>query len=396
LIPEYILQNKLFFQVNKDKLNILNNYDFRLSKYEKDRIIIEENTISSELYLIIKGTVSIQKMLPNGEFLEIAKRKENDYVGEMGLIDGTLRSARVICVEDSEIVPISKEDFFSILDNIPEIKATISKEISSNLRQMHEKTMNEYDRNLQLLELNKKISNQNKELQELNLLKNNLIQMITHDLKIPLTIISGYTSLLSERLTKKPESDMINSIEIAIKQMFDMIEMLLESTRLENKELKLNIKNQNIVPYLKEIIEQFQFLAKAKDQKINLKVTDQTLYALIDSDKFKRIIGNLISNAIKYSPYYSEIFINVEKEIFNNKKYVKISVIDNGPGITEDEQKKLFRKFEKLSNKPTAGEFSSGLGLFIVKQLVELHGGFYGVKSNQNEGSCFYVQFQSE
>jgi signal transduction histidine kinase len=103
----------------------------------------------------------------------------------------------------------------------------------------------------------------------------------------------------------------------------------------------------------------------------------------------------LISNAIKYSPYYSDIYINVENLSIEDKKYVQISVIDNGPGIAEDEQKKLFRKFEKLSNKPTAGEFSSGLGLFIVKQLVELHGGFYGVKSNQNEGSCFYVQFPS-
>lgn len=392
---EHIVKNKLFNLIDKEKLNILESYNFTFLNYEKGRIIIEENAVPSELYLIIKGSVSILKKLPNGEYIEIAQRNENDYVGEMGLIDGSLRSARVVCKEDCDLVAIGKEDFYSILDNFPEIKATISKEISSNLRNLHEKTMNEYERNFQLLELNKKISDQNKELQELNLLKNNLIQMITHDLKMPLTIISGYTSLLSERLLKKPESDMIYSIEIAIKQMFDMIEMLLESTKLENNELKLSIQNLNIIPYIKEVIEQFQFLAQAKDQKLNLKINDNDCICSIDSEKFKRIIGNLLSNAIKYSPYYSTINIIVEKILINNKNYIKVSVIDNGPGINEDEQKRLFRKFEKLSNKPTAGEFSSGLGLYIVKQLVELHNGFYGVNSNKDGGSCFFVEFPS-
>lgn len=393
MIPEYILKNKLFKLVPEKKLEQLYSYNFIIQDYPKEKIIIEENSIPIELYLIIKGTVSIQKMLPNGEYIEIAQREENDYVGEMGLIDGSLRSARVVANQDCKVAAITKEDFFSILNSFPEIETTISKEISSNLRQLHEKTMNEYDRNLQLLELNKKISNQNKELQELNLLKNNLIQMITHDLKMPLTIISGYTSLLSERMIKKPESDMIHSIEIAIKQMFDMIEMLLEATKLENKELSLNIKKQDAIPFLKEVIEQFSFLAKAKDQRINLKINCNDSIALIDSDKFKRIIGNLLSNAIKYSPYYSDIHIEVINEIIDDKHYLKIIVVDQGPGINEDEQKKLFRKFEKLSNKPTAGEFSSGLGLFIVKNLVNLHDGYYGVKSFQNEGSSFYVLF---
>ena len=177
--------------------------------------------------------------------------------------------------------------------------------------------------------------------------------------------------------------------------MFDMIEMLLEATKLENKELRLSIERHDILPYIKSVVDQFDLLAKAKDQKIETRILTKNLIAMIDPDKFKRILGNLISNAIKYSPYYSSIEILIEEENSENKKYIKISVIDNGPGISEDEQKKLFRKFEKLSNKPTAGEFSSGLGLFIVKQLVELHNGLYGVKSSQSEGSCFYVQFPS-
>lgn len=391
MIPQYLTKNKLFSTVPECRINLLENYDFNIVSYSKGKIIIEENTVSSELFLIIKGSVSIQKMLPNGNYVEIAERKENEYVGEMGLIDGALRSARVVCKEDCEFIIIDRDRFFSILNDFPEIKSTISKEISSNLRQLHERTMNEYERNLQLLELNKKISIQNKELQELNLLKNNLIQMITHDLKMPLTIISGYTSLLSERIFKKPEIDMLHSIEIAVKQMFDMIEMLLEATKIENNELKLNIKEVDVIPIIKDVIEQFEFLAKTKDQKINLNIKSKNTKALVDSEKFKRIIGNLLSNAIKYSPYYTDIIVELKNESIDDKNYIRISVIDNGPGISEDEQKKLFRKFEKLSTKPTAGEISSGLGLYIVKQLVNLHNGICGVKSVQNEGSCFYV-----
>ncbi|MFN3412333.1 MAG: cyclic nucleotide-binding domain-containing protein, partial [Exilispira sp.] len=334
MIPDYIKNNKLFFLIDKNKLDILESFNFKVIKYPKDKILIEENSIPSELYLIIKGSVSIQKMIPNGNYIEIAQKNENDYVGEMGLIDGSLRSARVVCQSDSEFMVISKEDFFSILDIFPEIESTISKEILNNLRQIQQKTMNEYERNLQLLELNKKISRQNKELQELNLLKNNLIQMVTHDLKLPLTIISGYTSLLSERLNKKPETDMIHSIEISIKQMYEMIEMLLEATKLENNELKLNIKKQSVIHLLKEVIEQFEFLAKSKEQRINLELGKKDYIAQIDSDKFKRIIGNLLSNAIKYSPYYTDIFIKVENQSINSIDYIKISVIDNGPGIS--------------------------------------------------------------
>ncbi len=393
---DIIKKNKLFNNISVDKLEFLNSYNITIRNYPKNSILIEENTISNELYLIIEGSVSIQKMASNGEYFEIAKRSENEYVGEMGLIDGSLRSARVICKQDCKIAIIPKDIFFSIIDILPEIENSISKEISTNLRQLHEKTLNEYEKNIKLLELNKKISTQNKELENLNILKNNLIQMITHDLKMPLTIISGYATLLSERLTTKPESEIIKSIEIAIKQMFDMIEMLLEVTKIENKEMILFIKKHNILPLINNIIEQFELLSRSKNQKIELKVNTNNKYALIDPDKFKRIIGNLLSNAIKYSPHYSIIEILIEDQIVKDKKYIKVSIIDNGPGIDEDEQKKLFRKFEKLSSKPTGNEVSTGLGLFIVKQLVELHNGLYGVKSTKNEGSCFYVSFPSE
>ncbi|MBP8991938.1 MAG: cyclic nucleotide-binding domain-containing protein [Spirochaetes bacterium] len=388
-----IKRNNLFSSIPESQLDLLDEYKFDIIHFKKDDILIEEDSISNGIFLILDGTVIIQKKLNDSEYLDIAKKTFPEYVGEMGLIDGSERSARVSCYSDCDIAFLSKENFFSIIDKFPQVKNTIAKNISSNLRELHQKTLNEYDRNMQLLDLNQKILSQNRELEELNQLKNNLIQMITHDLKHPLTIISGYAQLLEQKIKDQKESEMVFSIEVAVKQMLDMINLLLEATRIENREITFQPEKCNIVPFILEEISQFSLLAKAKNQEIKYTETFEKSFAYIDPEKFKRVIGNLLSNAIKYSPFNSKIYVFLEDVTMNNIDYVKIIIQDYGIGIPLEEQPKLFRKFEKLSTKPTGQESSTGLGLYIVKKFMEMHNGFYGVESEFKKGSKFYVLF---
>ena len=107
----------------------------------------------------------------------------------------------------------------------------------------------------------------------------------------------------------------------------------------------------------------------------------------VDKFWFREAIDNLISNAIKYSPKKSEIKVRLE----SNYNDIKLSITDNGPGFTDDDKSKLFAKFQRLSAKPTAGESSTGLGLFIVKQIIDKHKFSIELDSKQNEGSSFQI-----
>jgi signal transduction histidine kinase len=120
---------------------------------------------------------------------------------------------------------------------------------------------------------------------------------------------------------------------------------------------------------------------------------------LIDTDKMREVIDNLISNAIKYSPEGKTITVRVQHskdDDAEDTSSVLVSVRDEGQGLTEDDMKKLFGKFQRLSARPTAGESSTGLGLSIVKQLVELHGGKVWAESEgKNKGSIFRIKLPS-
>ena len=142
--------------------------------------------------------------------------------------------------------------------------------------------------------------------------------------------------------------------------------------------------------FLKIIVDTNLSLAEKKGQKLKLKERElePDCSLLVDLKKFRSVVENLLSNAIKYSPKESKIKITVEQE----SKFVVIKVEDEGPGLSEEDQKKLFRKFQKLSSQSTGGESSSGLGLYIVKQIVELHGGVLQVESQLNKGSVFSVR----
>jgi signal transduction histidine kinase len=120
---------------------------------------------------------------------------------------------------------------------------------------------------------------------------------------------------------------------------------------------------------------------------------------LVDTDRMREVIDNLISNAIKYSPEGKTIAVRVQHSKDDNDggaPSVLVSVRDEGQGLTEEDMKKLFGKFQRLSAQPTAGESSTGLGLAIVKQLVELHGGKVWAESEgKNKGSIFCVKLPS-
>jgi signal transduction histidine kinase len=157
---------------------------------------------------------------------------------------------------------------------------------------------------------------------------------------------------------------------------------------IESGKLKLEKKKTNLAEFIKRCINLNSFYAEKKNIKLIFEFEENIPDIDIDPSKMEQLLNNLISNAIKFSHNNKRIRINLKKEA---DKEVLISVKDEGQGIPEKEKEKLFKPFEKLSVRGTAGESSTGLGLAITRKIAEGHGGKIRAESTVGKGSTFYV-----
>ena len=222
---------------------------------------------------------------------------------------------------------------------------------------------------------------------------NRLLNIFAHDLKNPLATINMASEIIHKR--KADPTTVLNMsqhISKSGKHALHIVEELLESAQTNSTEIQLQWSTFKIGKLLHEVVESNRVQARKKKQKIQIAVnTDSTIEA--DKGKVEEVFDNLINNAVKYSPEGKSIKVSLEKHA---SSYV-LKVQDNGPGFTETEKKKLFKRFSKLSTQPTGDEISTGLGLFIVKNLVQAHNGNIRAESKgKNKGACFIVELPAE
>ncbi|MBX7044280.1 MAG: tetratricopeptide repeat-containing sensor histidine kinase [Ignavibacteria bacterium] len=223
--------------------------------------------------------------------------------------------------------------------------------------------------------------------------KNDFLGVVAHDLKNPLTNIILISSKLKKNAAKITSEKKINSLEkicLSSERMLDIIENLLDINKIESGDVVLNPAEIFLDKLLKEIISEFDTFAQQKNIQIKLNYDLSGKYFKADEMVVKEILINLISNALKYSHKDSEVLINV---FAGYEQKINIEICDNGLGIKDEEKPKVFQKFAKISNKPTAGENSTGLGLSIVKKLTELSGGNIMFDSVYGKGSKFTLMF---
>jgi adenylate cyclase len=242
------------------------------------------------------------------------------------------------------------------------------------------------------LKYTKEIEVKNEQLVYLNQEKNELMAIVVHDLKNPLSAIKGLIDIIQwslETITKEELSEYIEMIHPAISQMFDLIENLLDINKLDEGKINANLQPTNIWLIILKIIKHYQLKAQAKNITIHAEANDETIVAMVDASLFYQVLDNLVSNAVKYSPFNTEITCRM----YLTRNKVRCEIEDQGPGFSEQDLKKLFGKFSRLSAKPTGGEHSSGLGLFIVKKLVEnMHGNVW-CETEIGKGAKFVVEF---
>ncbi len=247
---------------------------------------------------------------------------------------------------------------------------------------------------LQLVQAWKMLKSQNKSLEELNKLKNAFVGMAAHDLRNPLSIICMLTQLMiMDKNTLTPEiiEKKLNMIRNSGKRMLSLINNLLDVTAIESGNLKLNIKPGSLKTLVSERIQIFEIGAREKEIQINSTLADIDDF-LFDPNYIAQVIDNLITNALKFSESNKNVYVTLGREGPN----AKISVRDEGPGISKEDQEKLYGAFQKLTAQPTAGEKSTGLGLAIVKKVIEAHKGEISVESELGAGATFSFTLPTE
>lgn len=229
------------------------------------------------------------------------------------------------------------------------------------------------------------------QLKEINNEKNELMGIVAHDLKNYVTSIMllAETQLrYEERFSKKELSELSNKVKKSAQQMMDFIVALLDANSIETGSLAFKIIAVNILRIVQGVVERHLPNAQRKNISLDFTGISGSLSSFADYERLTQVIDNLLSNAIKYSPPDKTIRLSA----MHHENSVWIAVQDEGPGLTEEDKQKLFRKYTRLSAKPTGGENSTGLGLSITKKLVEGMNGKIWCESVYGHGAAFIVE----
>jgi len=226
-------------------------------------------------------------------------------------------------------------------------------------------------------------------LRDMNNEKNEFLGVAAHDLRSPLTAVKGF----SEEILVEPGMDRAELVDLARRikdeadRMVEMVQNLLDVNAIERGELRANPSPCPLSELVRSVVGSYQPRAAAKQQAICIDDQDAPVVAFGDPALTRQVVDNLISNAIKYSPRGK----NIRVRLHASSGLAHCEVQDEGPGLSAEDQERLFGKFARLSAKPTAGEPSIGLGLSIVKRLVEAMNGRVWCESEPGRGATFVL-----
>lgn len=321
--------------------------------------------ITARIRKPINHLVNKAKEISKGNYTIKVNYKLNDSIGTLGSTMESMSKS----IQNS-FVKIEKQN-----KELEEYSKTLEDKVKARTKKLKETNDDLQKAYLQVLELNNE--------------KNEFLGIAAHDLKNPLMAIKGFGSIIrnDENLSRNQLSEFAGDIVQSSERMFDIITSLLDINKIEEGRVEIKYEKVSTTEFVKTILVQNSESASKKNISINFAEPHPDIYLETDRDLVLQIFDNILSNAIKFSP----IDKSIEIRIGNEGDFTSIVVKDNGPGISDEDQLKLFKKFAKLSARPTGGENSTGLGLSIAKKITEILGGDILVSSKLGEGAEFKI-----
>jgi signal transduction histidine kinase/ligand-binding sensor domain-containing protein/DNA-binding response OmpR family regulator len=224
-------------------------------------------------------------------------------------------------------------------------------------------------------------------LHEVDELKSRFFTNISHEFRTPLTLILGPAKQIIERIKDEKTKDDLNIIHKNAKKLLRLVNELLDISKLESGNMKLQTVPQNFIPLLKALVLSFTSYAERKRITLKFNSTEDEIIVYMDKDKVEKIITNVLSNAFKFTPEGGQIEVNVNRE----NKYVNVIVSDTGIGIPKEKMSKIFDRFYQVNGSHTREQEGTGIGLSLTKELVELHRGKIEVESAEGKGTTVTI-----
>ena len=239
------------------------------------------------------------------------------------------------------------------------------------------------------------------QVQNANLAKSEFVSFVSHELKNPMTSIKGYTDLLIAQAVgpiSDPQANFLNTIRANVERMNVLVSDLSDESRIEAGRMRLDFVELDLQNVLDEVIRSQTTMIEQKDQNIRVNIEENLPHIWADRVRVVQILANLISNANKYTPDEGEIIFSAEQSpnIWDTEgapQVVHIAVKDNGMGISEEDQRKIFQKFFRTESAKSSDSPGTGLGLNITKNLTEMQGGQIWFESEVGKGTTFHVTF---
>lgn len=246
----------------------------------------------------------------------------------------------------------------------------------------------------QLVNKNEDLTATNAELRRLDELRSTFMSMAAHELRSPLTAIQGCAELLADEDVgplMATQRDYLGIIQNSSQRLLHLINNMLDVTCIDAEHLSLSPQPTDLVALVGRAIKEFGPQAATRGQQVTLRAAPALPQAACDPDRAAQIVGNLLSNALKYTPREGHVHVAVEAAA--EEGFLQLSVADDGVGIAPGDQDRIFSRFVRAANATKTGASGAGLGLYITRALVELHGGRIWLSSEPGSGSTFYVTF---
>lgn len=232
--------------------------------------------------------------------------------------------------------------------------------------------------------------------EELDKMKFTFFTNVSHELRTPLTLI---LTPLETLIDEEKDSNLKNRLQLIYRngqRLLNLVNQLLDFRKIEMGGEKLELKMNDIIPFIEDIVRQFNDLALEKDIELTFESTVDRLFISFDHEKLYKVMSNLLSNAFKFTPAHGQISVFIQKVNKEDKDYVVIKVTDTGSGIPEKDISHIFDRFYQAEQNYNVNVLGTGIGLHLVKEYVKMHHGDVGVESVQGRGTRFTIKLPIE
>lgn len=371
------------FYANPESLQLKYSYK-KHANYEIDSTF--DITGDLKKFIFSKESIILDETTPLIKTIGLNGTSQKSYIVSKIFIKSTVFGIVVLSKREKNFY---KQEDLDALSVISSVLSYLLKDLElSNVFKIQLKALK--DGIVEKNEAYKTIKEQNEKILEADKVKNEFLANISHELRTPLNSILGFSDILGTQLygnLNAKQEEYVNDIKVSATHLLGMINEVLDMSKIEANAMKIVKSAFWISRAVDEVANILAPLAQKKNIKL-IKNMNADFEVFADYQKIQQILYNLVSNAIKYSPENDEVEISVSSD---DEKF-KILVHDNGIGIDKKYHGKIFAKFVQLDSAYTKKESSTGLGLTITKELVELHGGKISLISEINNGSTFIVE----